>query len=192
MFFIRAFKCFKTGFFLFLFFYPTTSMAGRPKDPVWLGFEKTDTVSGPRAKCRGCGLSLSGLVDRLKKHVKHCARLQALNIPGLDGTPSKTPPKPQPTVRQLLLSPTSTTEAQHLALNLQLCRFVLATAIAFRAVENEQFLILMELLRPGFRPAGERALAGVLLDRVYEECVASIKQKIWGRRATISLDGWSI
>ena len=61
-------------------------MAGRPKDPVWLGFEKTDTVSGPRAKCRGCGLSLSGLVDRLKKHVNHCARLDGFGRNPIENT----------------------------------------------------------------------------------------------------------
>ena len=51
---------------------------GRPPDPVWNGFRKEYTSSGPRAVCLGCGESFAGLASRLKKHAEHCGKLRDL------------------------------------------------------------------------------------------------------------------
>ena len=73
----------------------------------------------------------------------------------------------------------------------QVGRFVYATNAPFKVVENEEFLKLMEMMRPGIKIPARRAVAGRILQDVHDEewqkFVASVKEKL----CTLQIDGWS-
>ena len=144
---------------------------GRPFDPVWKHFKREDTSSGSRAICRGCLTAFAGNPKRLKAHSDNCGRLQAViskgDLPSLSVCTVSTPTSSSSKHRQLLLSSVSTAVLQRHTFDLQLCRFVLATAIPFRAIGHLEFKKLIELLRPGCALAGERDVAGGLFDEVH-------------------------
>ena len=149
---------------------PLIMPGGRLFDPVWNHFKREETASGPRAICRGCLTVFAGNAKRLKVHSDNCGRLQALiskgDLPSLSVCTVSTPTSSSSSSkhRQLLLSPVSTAVLQRHTFDLQLCRFVLATAIPFKAIGHPEFKKLIELLRPGCALAGERDVAGGLLD----------------------------
>ncbi len=107
--------------------------------------------------------------------------------PAATGTAAKAePPQSEPaTKRQCQLPVISTTAHQQAVIAEQICRFVVAANIPFRAVENKQFQILVgkaffffcflwlqfprNLLRPGTQIPHQKKLAGPLLDAIYSE-----------------------
>ena len=152
----------------------------RPVDAVWNLFRKEETPYGFRAICLGgCGYSAAGNVQRLKEHAAKCGKLQERLARGELGpfpqrSVSESPGTSQRPPRQLLLNPVSTTDSLREALNLQLCRVVLATNLPFHTVEHPEFKKLIEMLRPLVSLAGERQLSGELLTAVHSQCLAEI------------------
>ena len=151
---------------------------GRPRSGLWANFEKFGPPSHPRARCRGCGEEMAGQPERLRAHQEKCKKVRVVGPDDQTGsenvkTPSSSSSSPAcpPAKRQCqrMLCPATTTEANRAALDLQLCRFVLATAIPFRVVEHPEFKTLISMLRPGCRLSGERAVAGDLLESVYSD-----------------------
>jgi len=78
-------------------------------------------------------------------------------------------------------------------LDLQVARFFFSANIPFRSVENDQFIQLNKMLRPGYLPPNRKKLAGALLEKVNEEVAASMKSEIEKDNITITImqDGWS-
>ena len=76
-------------------------------------------------------------------------------------------------------------------LYLQTARYFASTLSPFTHIEDSQFVKLWEMLRPGTKPPNRHQLANELVDEVYNEQRGLILSQVEGRRATLSLDGWS-
>lgn len=85
----------------------------------------------------------------------------------------------------------TTSKEQLYRLHVQTARFFASTLSPFRQVEDPQFIRLWEMLRPGTAPPNRHQLSGNLLDVVYNEERSKIYGLVEGRRATVSIDGWS-
>ena len=182
---------FALTFLLSSFHFSLTMPKGRPTDSIWNGFQKVNSATGPRAVCLGCGEEFSGQPSRMKRHLETCKKLQELVSGGLvPGPVPFTPPPPgsaSSASRQLKLSPVRTPEGFQHELNLQLCRFVLATAVLFRCVAHPEFKKLVDMLRAGCSLAGEREVAGDLLDVVHGQCLEEVRKSLNGRKVTLSI-----
>ena len=72
--------------------------------------------------------------------------------------------------------------------------FFYKNRIPFRVADCPTFHAALELTRPGLenkRVLTRKKLAGPLLDRADQECHSETKDKLKGRLATTSQDGWS-
>ena len=159
----------------------------RPRSGLWADFDKLGPSFHPRARCRECGEETAEQPDQLKAHI---AKRKVLNkvdtvVQRRGGNANSTnsssasssvgPPAKRQC--QQLLCPSTTTEVNRAPLGRQFCRFVLATTVPFRVVDNQEFKALISMVRPGCHLSGERAVAGDLLESVYSEC----RSKIGGR-----------
>ena len=85
----------------------------------------------------------------------------------------------------------TTTANEKQAIDVQVARFIYATNSSFNLVENEEFLALIEMLRPGYRPPSRKEIGSELLELVYEKIYAVCKEKVEGKTVSMELDGWS-
>lgn len=100
----------------------------------------------------------------------------------------------QPKKRKLVqpkLRVVRTNSTQQADLDLQICRFILAANVPFRVVENEQWKLLLQKLRPGVKCPSRRSLGGSLLETIYKSEIDRLKGILHGRRVQLSVDGWS-
>ena len=87
---------------------------------------------------------------------------------------------------------TSTQKSMQEKIDLQVCRFLIATDSPFALVENRHFRKLLSDLRSGVQIADRRAMAGRLLDKVYEEEHGKLAILVKGCCVTLCVDGWSL
>ena len=61
------------------------------------------------------------------------------------------------------------------------------------SVENEQFIKLCEMLRPGYKPPNRKNIAGELLNKINDEVSLSAKEEFKKEQGPVVLmqDGWS-
>ena len=62
---------------------------------------------------------------------------------------------------------------------------------SFNLVENTEFLKLIALLHPGYRPPSRREIASELLEHVDDQVYDACKEKVEGKTVSMELDGWS-
>lgn len=84
-----------------------------------------------------------------------------------------------------------TTDAQRHQLNIQVSRFVYATNSAFRSVEHPEFLKLIQMLRPGYKPPNRSNVANELLDEVHTSLEHDMKISLNHKTVCLAIDGWS-
>ena len=59
--------------------YLTMAAPGRSLDPAWDYFTRDSTnTKYVKAMCKGCGQSIAGLVERMRKHINGCEQAQSL------------------------------------------------------------------------------------------------------------------
>jgi len=76
-------------------------------------------------------------------------------------------------------------------LNEQIARFFYACNILFAVAEQHEFKQMITLLRPGYTPPNRKALAGPLLDKVYESVEEVTARNLNDKPVTLIQDGWS-
>lgn len=194
------------------------TMPGRKQDSVWIYFEKSVSVgkTGCRAKCKTCGKEMQGLVARLKQHYQECSHgstpvedscinsTQTLDksmdnlvqqarkrgaSPSSDHNPS--PAKKQKSdssMDQFIMQTPASVKA---AIDLQVARFIYATNSPFAAVEHTEFVKLIQMLRPGYKPLNRHDVGGKLLDQVQSSLMEGCKEMLQNQPVSMALDGWS-
>jgi len=84
-----------------------------------------------------------------------------------------------------------TSKSEKEALDEQIAKFVYATNSSFRIVKHDEFIRMIQLLRPGYTPPSRFDVAGKLLDGVHKKSLESCHEMLKGKTVCISLDGWS-
>ena len=140
---------------------------GRKPDPVWLHYERivTPGKTGTKATCKYCRKQMQGIVDRMKSHINQCSSkdpvtetpacsLRALPTTESDpvSDPTTPPNKKLKFIGDMKSFVKTTTAIEKRAIDAQVARFVYATNSSFNLVENEEFLSLLAMLHPGYRP----------------------------------------
>lgn len=178
-------------------------------DPVRQFFEKLD---GTKAKCTDCGMLISNKIERLRGHRNRCAAnkrsIETDAVPSSSQDEGPPPSKKncseqvtertdqaqvtkqicQPKIRNF---PVVTNGKTALKLKQKMARFFYACNIPFNVAENESFLDFISELRPGWKPATRKELAGALLDQTYEQLNEAMFNKLENRDVTLVQDGWS-
>ena len=85
---------------------------------------------------------------------------------------------------------TKTTKSEEV-LDEQSAKFIYATNSSFRIVEHEEFIRIIQLLRPGYSPPSRFDISGKLLDTVHQKCLESSKDMLKDKTVCMSFDGWS-
>ena len=62
---------------------------------------------------------------------------------------------------------------------------------SFNLVKNTEFLKLIALLHPGYRPPSRREIASELLENVDDQVYGACEEKVEGKTVSMELDGWS-
>lgn len=75
--------------------------------------------------------------------------------------------------------------------DLQIAKFIYATNSAFRHVEHPEFIKLINLLHPGYKPPLRRQIANELLDEVFNSETVKIRDYLNGKNVCMAQDGWS-
>ena len=73
----------------------------------------------------------------------------------------------------------------------QIDRVVFATNSALQFVDNNEFKILLELLRPGYKGPNSHTVSSILLNEIHKECEEKVKEKLEGKTVSMAIDGWS-
>ena len=73
----------------------------------------------------------------------------------------------------------------------QIARMIYSTNSSFSLIENEQFVILINMLRPGYQVPTRKAIGGVLLDELHNECEVKLKSELNNKTVSMAIDGWS-
>lgn len=84
-----------------------------------------------------------------------------------------------------------TTAKEKNQLDLQIARFIFGTNSAFRHVEHPEFVKMVQLLRPGYKPPNRKQISNELLDVIYNEKWTEVKKTLTGKSVCMALDGWS-
>ena len=149
-------------------------MSGRRHDNIWLYFHKTKLPgkTGCRAKCKGCGKEIQGLVARMKQH--YTDRTATINLTTDFSNHPNTPipdivnfeereratlpinldppaKRHKPIVSRMDNFVMKTSGNEKAAIDLQITRFVCATNSPFSIMEHPEFLKLITMLRPGYQ-----------------------------------------
>ena len=182
---------------------------GRRLDGVWNFFNRVvDAQGSPKATCKGCAVTLSGIVSRLWAHVDVCGELvaQGLVEPPLSSSPeaessngtdssqsqSATPPdQGRKRKFQTLLVPVVTDRDTKTKLDDAIGKFVISANVPFNVVSDPHFIQMVHMLRPGYKPPSRRYIGGPVLDRLYTYEHAKVKAQLDGAVGTLLLDGWS-
>jgi len=75
--------------------------------------------------------------------------------------------------------------------DIQIAKFIYATNTAFRHVEHPEFIKLINLLHPGYKPPSRYQIASELLDKVFDSELSKIKDCLNGKNVCMAQDGWS-
>ena len=181
---------------------------GRKQDPVWLHYEQAVVPgkTGCRATCKYCKKEMMGIVARMRTHLSQCSSKDAVtetpacslralpttvSDPGPVSNPTAPPNKKLKCLGDIKTFVKTTTANEKQAIDVQVARFIYATNSSFNLVENEEFLALIEMLRPGYRPPSRKEIGSELLELVYEKIYAVCKEKVEGKTVSMELDGWS-
>ena len=73
----------------------------------------------------------------------------------------------------------------------QIAKFIYATNSSFRVIKHEEFICMIQLLRPCYHPPGRLDICGKLLNNVLKKCPESSNRMIEDKTVRMSLDGWS-
>lgn len=184
-------------------------MSGRKRDNIWIFYneKKSDSSKFLRAICKKCGSEMQGLVARMKKHIEKCGEtgetiqnkdeIEILNQDAQNQQPS-TSTSQQPIVYKHIAKKTKlddfvikTSGEEKQKLDLQVARYLYATNTPFRHVENQEFVKLVTMLRPGYKAPTREDIGGPLLDFVYEQEKMKCKNLLEGQTVSLSIDGWS-
>lgn len=84
-----------------------------------------------------------------------------------------------------------TSASQKAELDEQVARMVYATNSAFRIVDHPEFVKMIEMLRPGYKPPSRKDVADKYLPKIYEKEVNKCKETLQGQTVCLGLDGWS-
>lgn len=84
-----------------------------------------------------------------------------------------------------------TSATQKAELDEQVAKMVYATNSAFRLVDHPEFVKMVEMLRPGYKPPSRQDVADEHLPQVYEKEVRKCSDILRGSTVCLGLDGWS-
>ena len=73
----------------------------------------------------------------------------------------------------------------------QLAKMTYATNCPFSLVEHNEFIKLMSILQPGYKPPTRYDVGGRLLDEVHTSMLADCKDRLGGETVSMALAGWS-
>ena len=169
---------------------------GRPRDPVWAGFE--ESLDKTKVKCKTCQDLVSNKVERMRSHLKKCPagepRGPVSSVQELIGSMqqlSSVPPARDPVQSTMWSHIMNTSNASKEKLDLIIAELFFGCNLPFTLVEHPLFIVLVESLRPGYKPPTRKTLSGPLLDRVHSKLQTSMKAKLEGKTVTMQQDGWS-
>lgn len=197
------------------------STPGRKKHPIWEQFiaipQENTTMKTSRVRCRKCNKELCGLVKRMEVHFRKCSSVSTTDensdvecLDLEDAGPSTSSEDSSARSVTALQSKSASASSSSVSLNvsmkkftittsqedkkkidLQLARFMFATNTPFNHVEHEEFLKLIQILRPGYKPPNRKQIAGNLLDDVYNSTQEYVKDDLKNKIVSMSIDGWS-
>ena len=160
---------------------------GRKRDLAW---NDVSDVEGEntQVECNYCGVKVSKKIERVKTHLSKCSKKikldkqakastsqnQASNAAATlvvddESSDSDNPPIEQSQSKGLGKFLTKTTIKEKQKLDMQIARFFFGNNISFKTAENQEWLKLIKLLRPGYTPPTRRELAEDLLNKVNEQ-----------------------
>jgi len=86
---------------------------------------------------------------------------------------------------------TKTTKSKKEVFDDQIAKFIYATNSSFRIVEDEKFIRLIQLLRPGYSPPSRFDISGKLLDVVHKKCLKCNKEMLKDKTVCMSFESFS-
>lgn len=86
---------------------------------------------------------------------------------------------------------TRTSQNEREKLDIQVARFIYGTNSPFKHVEHIEFVNMIKLLRPGYKPPNRKQVANELLDEVYDSVTVDSMNNLNGKTVCMALDGWS-
>ena len=179
---------------------------GRRRGIVW---ENVTSIEGnsTQVKCNYCDESISNRKLRIESHMGKCKRKREIQNDTLqpdDVTLQPDDENPSSSSSSAALAPavdkrrrmdsfvTKTSNAKKDELDLQVARFYYANNISFNTSENEEWIKLCHMLRPGYKPPSRHEVGGPLLDKVFEDVNKESKEELKSAsKITICQDGWS-
>lgn len=191
---------------------------GRPRDPIWEFYVPEEDGKKSTARCKICNSTQSVKVYRMKAHYNKCSQNSQPTFTtqfsqrdvgsdsdskasSLDAgvkrsaepesVESPQPKKIRPDSSIMSAFVTKTSPALKDSLDDKVARFFYSCNIPFSAVDHPSFQDLAESLRPGYKPPTRKALAGSLLDSVFDKLHGDVTQELEGKVVTLVEDGWS-
>lgn len=77
------------------------------------------------------------------------------------------------------------------AIDIEVARLFYACNLPFSMAEHPQFIKVVSMLRPGYKPPSRKLIGGKLLDAVHDQVTEDMKVILDGKTATLVEDGWS-
>lgn len=159
---------------------------------IWMSFDWIAQGKGWKAKCKTCGHTLQGIVDRVKAHGATCTPpdndVTIINTDGATNTPTPQPQKRAPTTSTLnsFTVKTSKSETDELV-----AEVFYSTNTAFTSIEHPSYAKFMAKCWPGYKLPTRHELAGPLLDKGHNKLQRVCEEKLKDETVCMSLDGQS-
>ncbi|XP_045110374.1 uncharacterized protein LOC123504116 [Portunus trituberculatus] len=185
---------------------------GRKRDPVWQFFDKVFNGSAFRAKCRKCKQEMSPLLAKMKTHMMTYHQLQ-INNPTQRGIPVQHSSSSVHSTSNLkrsssYLAPANSgallsqskkdrvrsmkiSNTEKVALDQEIANYFYATNTPFQAIEHDQFIKMIRMLRPGYIPPNREQVEGPLLDQSFSSVNQVYLNEFKGKTVCMAMDGWS-
>lgn len=84
-----------------------------------------------------------------------------------------------------------TSKTDKASLDQQIANYLYATNTPFRAVEHDQFIKMIRMLRPGYIPPNRHQVGGDLLDQSFNSVIEKYSEDLKGKTVCMAMDGWS-
>ena len=87
----------------------------------------------------------------------------------------------------------STNMEQKENIDTKIAKFFFSANVSFKTSENQEFINIINSLRPGYNPPNRKMFGGELLEKVYNEVNNKMMDQLTQEEETITImqDGWS-
>ena len=182
----------------------SNNFGGRRKEPEWSEFTDIEECK-TQVRCNHCNDPVSKRIERMKTHLGKCPKKlskdkkrklennneiegEVDDLVDDDNNESRAPPAKKLKLDNFIIR---TSDEQKRKFDMQVARFWYSCNLSFKSARNKEWLKLVELLHPGYKPPSDYDLSGKLLNKVFEEVEKEHNEEMDKvDKVIISQDGW--